>query len=107
FQAEDGIRDFHVTGVQTCALPIFQPRVGRYLQSLGEKIGDVAERLHVMRSSGGLMPVDEAAGLAAALLLSGPAGGVVAAAEMGRAHGYRSLITFDMGGTSNHVCRIE
>src|SRR5207302_6748597 len=32
FQAEDGIRDFHVTGVQTCALPIYktpnQPRRG-------------------------------------------------------------------------------
>src|SRR5215475_5176313 len=26
FQAEDGIRDFHVTGVQTCALPIFPKR---------------------------------------------------------------------------------
>src|SRR5690606_39389816 len=25
FQAEDGIRDFHVTGVQTCALPISVP----------------------------------------------------------------------------------
>src|SRR5690606_39621299 len=25
FHAEDGIRDFHVTGVQTCALPISQP----------------------------------------------------------------------------------
>src|SRR5690606_39828902 len=25
FQAEDGIRDFHVTGVQTCALPILRP----------------------------------------------------------------------------------
>src|SRR5690606_40607914 len=24
FQAEDGIGDFHVTGVQTCALPIFR-----------------------------------------------------------------------------------
>src|SRR5690606_39503717 len=24
FQAEDGIRDFHVTGVQTCALPILR-----------------------------------------------------------------------------------
>src|SRR5690606_22553339 len=24
-QAEDGIRDFHVTGVQTCALPIYTP----------------------------------------------------------------------------------
>src|SRR5690606_40700996 len=26
FQAEDGIRDFHVTGVQTCALPIWRRR---------------------------------------------------------------------------------
>src|SRR5690606_41071178 len=26
FQAEDGIRDFHVTGVQTCALPIYARR---------------------------------------------------------------------------------
>src|SRR5690606_39602500 len=26
-QAEDGIRDFHVTGVQTCALPIFEAEV--------------------------------------------------------------------------------
>src|SRR5207302_7372575 len=26
FQAEDGIRDFHVTGVQTCALPILVER---------------------------------------------------------------------------------
>src|SRR5262249_58236043 len=25
FQAEDGIRDWSVTGVQTCALPIFSP----------------------------------------------------------------------------------
>src|SRR5690606_39617043 len=29
FQAEDGIRDFHVTGVQTCALPIFRRRDSR------------------------------------------------------------------------------
>src|SRR2546426_5268206 len=26
FQAEDGIRDYKVTGVQTCALPILPPR---------------------------------------------------------------------------------
>src|SRR3712207_8362094 len=30
FQAEDGIRDIGVTGVQTCALPIFQPLSGEY-----------------------------------------------------------------------------
>src|SRR5690606_40295283 len=29
FQAEDGIRDFHVTGVQTCALPIYSRDVFR------------------------------------------------------------------------------
>src|SRR5690606_40819710 len=28
FQAEDGIRDFHVTGVQTCALPIYRSGPG-------------------------------------------------------------------------------
>src|SRR5256885_7073793 len=28
FQAEDGIRDYKVTGVQTCALPIFVPTAG-------------------------------------------------------------------------------
>src|SRR5690606_40300484 len=27
FQAEDGIRDFHVTGVQTCALPISETEI--------------------------------------------------------------------------------
>src|SRR5688572_31773692 len=34
FQAEDGIRDLTVTGVQTCALPIFDsvnPRFGKHL----------------------------------------------------------------------------
>src|SRR5207253_4014237 len=29
FQAEDGIRDGHVTGVQTCALPIYLTAVGK------------------------------------------------------------------------------
>src|SRR5256885_5060348 len=28
FQAEDGIRDYKVTGVQTCALPIWDSRAG-------------------------------------------------------------------------------
>src|SRR5690606_39773584 len=27
FQAEDGIRDFHVTGVQTCPLPIWNVKI--------------------------------------------------------------------------------
>src|SRR5438093_10142855 len=36
FQAEDGIRDWSVTGVQTCALPIFAvPRPRRVLERRG------------------------------------------------------------------------
>src|SRR5690606_40590025 len=35
FQAEDGIRDFHVTGVQTCALPISSPKGLSATTSLG------------------------------------------------------------------------
>src|SRR2546430_10683431 len=38
FQAEDGIRDLTVTGVQTCALPIFAgPRMRTFSPSCGEK----------------------------------------------------------------------
>src|SRR5207249_8059555 len=36
FQAEDGIRDRNVTGVQTCALPISSP-VGRLLKQWRER----------------------------------------------------------------------
>src|SRR5256886_13151649 len=40
FQAEDGIRDLTVTGVQTCALPIcFEPRHGIRVRK-GERVTD-------------------------------------------------------------------
>src|SRR5690606_5262025 len=39
FQAEDGIRDFHVTGVQTCALPISETLIPLLDQAI-EKAGD-------------------------------------------------------------------
>ena len=84
------------------------PRVQDYLIRLQERIvPDVARQVMVMRSSGGLMSVDQAALLPAAILLSGPAGGVVAAAAIGDALGHRHVISFDMGGTSTDVCRID
>src|SRR5690606_40071885 len=44
FQAEDGIRDFHVTGVQTCALPIFQyPKPLSIIKQLIEQSTDPNE----------------------------------------------------------------
>src|SRR2546427_8466333 len=58
FQAEDGIRDLTVTGVQTCALPIFerlehlalvlqQPQIGRELRGRGGHAGERGEHLRV------------------------------------------------------------
>lgn len=84
------------------------PIVARYLSRLGADAADagVPEAPTVMRSSGGLIGLEEASRFPAAIVLSGPAGGVVAAAAYGSALGHRSLVSFDMGGTSTDVCRI-
>src|SRR5690606_16071023 len=42
FQAEDGIRDFHVTGVQTCALPIFDCHTLEQFADVPERWLDVS-----------------------------------------------------------------
>src|SRR5256885_10354826 len=40
FQAEDGIRDYKVTGVQTCALPIYGTRLAFLrLPSMHDEVG--------------------------------------------------------------------
>src|SRR5438093_8771427 len=44
FQAEDGIRDWSVTGVQTCALPISLEIDFRATEMLGEALGQVQRR---------------------------------------------------------------
>lgn len=81
------------------------PSVEDYLGALDGRL-DIPTRL-VMTSSGGLIPFGEASGLAGRLVLSGPAGGAVAAAALGIHHGESTVISFDMGGTSTDVCRIS
>ena len=85
------------------------PETGSYLRRLAAAAGDAGlpGAIEVMRSSGGLIPIAEAARLPASILLSGPAAGVVAAAAVGSELGRNRLISFDMGGTSTDVCRIE
>src|SRR3712207_7616358 len=45
FQAEDGIRDIGVTGVQTCALPIFQRGTSDGVPELIRQADQQVERL--------------------------------------------------------------
>src|SRR5688572_31749841 len=60
FQAEDGIRDLTVTGVQTCALPIC-PRVGRSQRAIGhlmlQQVPSLLQELDVALTRRELYPV--------------------------------------------------
>jgi N-methylhydantoinase A len=84
------------------------PVVARYLGALGEACLDAGlpEPL-VMRSSGGVATPAEAASHPAAILVSGPAAGVVGAARIAALAGVEDAIAFDMGGTSTDVCLIS
>jgi N-methylhydantoinase A len=59
--------------------------------------------LSVMQSAGGTLPPRTAARFPVHTILSGPAGGVIAAAHVARLAGLDRVITFDMGGTSTDV----
>jgi N-methylhydantoinase A/oxoprolinase/acetone carboxylase beta subunit len=68
------------------------------------RVAGLADEVLVMTSAGGLVPAAVAAERPAALVLSGPAGGVRAAAAAAAAAGFPDAVTFDMGGTSTDVC---
>jgi N-methylhydantoinase A/oxoprolinase/acetone carboxylase beta subunit len=89
--------------VTTVVNAYLRPRCRGYLAGLDGLAGEVL----VMTSAGGLVPAADAAALPVALLLSGPAGGVVAGAAAASAAGFSGAITFDMGGTSTDVCLIQ
>ena len=83
------------------------PVVAGYLEALGA--GAAAAGLPaplVMRSSGGVASLEEAAAHPAVALLSGPAAGTVGAALLARRAGFENAISFDMGGTSTDVSLI-
>jgi N-methylhydantoinase A len=85
----------------TVAEAYLRPVVGAYV---GRTEGEARRRgvgaLRIMTSSGGTLTPAAAATHAAALALSGPAGGVVGARLVGEAVGIADLLTLDMGGTS-------
>jgi N-methylhydantoinase A len=60
----------------------------------------------VMRSSGGVATLEEAASHPCWALVSGPAAGVIGASFAARLAGVENAISLDMGGTSTDVCLI-
>jgi N-methylhydantoinase A/oxoprolinase/acetone carboxylase beta subunit len=88
--------------ITTVVSAYLRPVMREYLGRLRALAGEV----RVMTSAGGLVPLDEAVARPASLLLSGPAGGVLAGAAAATAAGYPNAVTFDMGGTSTDVCLV-
>jgi N-methylhydantoinase A len=82
------------------------PRIANYLHSLEQRLdarGVTTAQKFLMQSNGGLMRISLGARHPNQTLLSGPAAGVIAGAELARATKRGHVVTFDMGGTSTDI----
>ncbi|MDE2843641.1 MAG: hydantoinase B/oxoprolinase family protein, partial [Chloroflexota bacterium] len=85
------------------------PVFSRYLAHLAERFA-AYPRLRdvlIMQSNGGVAPIEDSSRMAVRAILSGPAGGVSAAAWLGSLLDEPRIIAFDMGGTSTDISLIE
>jgi len=89
---------FSTTVVNAALLPIVRAYLDRVAS--GVRARRVRAPIFMMRSDGGMTALALAANRPAALIESGPASGVIAAAFLGRALGLANVLSFDMGGTT-------
>lgn len=89
--------------LETAAVDAYlTPVLARYFETLsGELPGS---RIRVLRSDGTLAPAEHFRGRDS--VLSGPAGGLVAASRVVAMRGTAAALTLDMGGTSTDVSRV-
>ena len=82
------------------------PRIANYLSSLEKHLdarGVATPQKFLMQSNGGLMRISLGARHPNQTLLSGPAAGVIAGADLARTTKRGHVVTFDMGGTSTDI----
>ncbi|MBN8956945.1 MAG: hydantoinase/oxoprolinase family protein, partial [Rhizobiales bacterium] len=101
------IREYERT-TTTIANAYVQPLVATYLDELEERLrrAGIAATLRIMTSSGGSTSAAVAAATPIAMLESGPAGGVLSAANAGLSCGLDDVLAFDMGGTTAKICTV-
>jgi len=85
------------------------PITERYIDRLesGMKDGGYAHPLFMMQSNGGIATAEAAKANPIAMVESGPASGIYAAAYMGRQIGEPNLIVLDIGGTTAKCTLVE
>ncbi len=80
------------------------PIIDSYLGALEEKLaGKLQTPVHIMQSNGGIMTSQVARSKPIQTLFSGPVGGAIGLAALGKSLGLTHLIGVDMGGTSFDV----
>jgi N-methylhydantoinase A len=101
------IREYERTTTAT-ANAFVQPIVAKYLHELSARLhqAGIDAPLRIMVSSGGSTSAEIAADVPITTLESGPAGGVLSAANAGRAAGFDDVLAFDMGGTTAKLCTV-
>ena len=85
---------------------MLKPMMSTYLRRLEKGLASLDVDVLVMLANAGVLSIRTAEERPLLTLHSGPAGGVVGAAALGRVLGRSNLITADMGGTSFDVCAI-
>jgi N-methylhydantoinase A len=85
------------------------PAVRRYMEILEKGLAELGMggRLYIILSNGGITSPQTAGRYPIRLLESGPAGGALAAAWVGKQTGLANIISFDMGGTTAKTCIIQ
>ena len=89
---------FSTTLVNAYLSPVLRDYINRLVTELEAR--GFSGQLLVMQSNGGTGAASDIGAFGARALLSGPAGGVVAASTLGRIAGFDNVIGVDMGGTS-------
>jgi N-methylhydantoinase A len=94
-------REFERTS--STVLNVFaMPSIASYTREVSKRLGAAGLRVPVliMQSNGGVMTMDDAVLRPIRTVLSGPVGGVIAAAQVARAIAAPQCVSLDMGGTS-------
>jgi N-methylhydantoinase A len=96
-------------GVTAAVNGSVQPILHRYLNKLESelKARGLKQELLVMQGNGGTASSSIVTHAAVHTVMSGPASGVIAAANTASAAGFPNVITYDMGGTSTDVALIQ
>lgn len=108
FEVVPEIREYERTST-TCCNAYVQPLLDSYLGRLEEALAErgFSGQFSLMLSSGGIATAATARRFPIRLLESGPAGGALAAAYLGRRAGLTDLLSFDMGGTTAKACLVR